>query len=97
VRVSTNQNSSAASAVAANTMMRRAVAAACPMFSTYLFDRLGVNWGLTSIACLATLFVPIPIGFVTVERKLGVGVNLRQRQLCKRMKIRKALDRTSLV
>jgi len=33
------------------------------MFASYLFHRLGINWGITLLASFATLMVPIPIWF----------------------------------
>ncbi|QIW98849.1 hypothetical protein AMS68_004367 [Peltaster fructicola] len=57
----------AASAVAANVMLRSAVAAAFPLFSRQLFANLGVQWAGTLLGCLATVMVPIPILFRMYE------------------------------
>lgn len=43
------------------------------MFATYLFHNLGINWGITILACFATLLIPIPIWF------LLSGEEIRQR------------------
>jgi len=53
----------AASTVAANIMLRSAVAAGFPLFSTQMFENLGVQWAGTLLACLATVMVPIPLIF----------------------------------
>ncbi|EUC48475.1 hypothetical protein COCMIDRAFT_2731 [Bipolaris oryzae ATCC 44560] len=53
----------AASAVAANIMLRSAVAAGFPLFSTQMFENLGIQWAGMLLACLATIMIPIPIVF----------------------------------
>ncbi|KAF2013070.1 MFS general substrate transporter [Aaosphaeria arxii CBS 175.79] len=53
----------AASTVAANIMLRSAVAAGFPLFSTKMFENLGVQWAGTLLACLATVMIPIPVVF----------------------------------
>ncbi|KAH7069056.1 putative bicyclomycin resistance protein, partial [Paraphoma chrysanthemicola] len=53
----------AASTVAANIMLRSAVAASFPLFSTQMFENLGVKWAGTLLACLAAVMIPIPIVF----------------------------------
>ncbi|KAI7500949.1 putative bicyclomycin resistance protein [Hortaea werneckii] len=53
----------AASTVAANIMLRSAVAAGFPLFSTQMFENLGVQWAGTLLACLATVMTPIPLVF----------------------------------
>lgn len=55
--------SRAASTVAANIMLRSTVASAFPLFSTQMFENLGVQWAGTLLACLATLMIPIPLVF----------------------------------
>ena len=52
-----------ASALAANTVVRSAVAAAFPLFTTQMFLNLGVNWACTLIGLLMLLFVPAPFLF----------------------------------
>ncbi|KAH9476296.1 Ascochitine biosynthesis cluster MFS transporter [Psilocybe cubensis] len=52
-----------ASAFAANTMVRSAVAAAFPMFTTQMFTKLGVNWSCTLLGLIGLLFVPSPFLF----------------------------------
>lgn len=53
----------AASTVAANIMLRSAVAAGFPLFSTQMFQNLGVQWAGTLLACLAAVMTPIPLVF----------------------------------
>ena len=51
---------SAASAVAANVMLRSSFAAGFPLFTTQMFEVLGVQWACTLLGCLATMMIPIP-------------------------------------
>lgn len=53
----------AASAVAANTVCRSAAGAAAPLFTTYMFDALGVGGGGSLIGGIAILLMPIPFLF----------------------------------
>jgi DHA1 family multidrug resistance protein-like MFS transporter len=53
----------AASALAANTICRSAAGSAAPLFTTYMFDALGVGGGGSLIAGVACLLVPIPFVF----------------------------------
>ncbi|KAL9094416.1 MAG: hypothetical protein Q9165_003266 [Trypethelium subeluteriae] len=53
----------AASALAANTIMRSACGAAAPLFTQYMFNALGVGGGGSLIGGLATLLAPIPFIF----------------------------------
>lgn len=55
--------SSAASAIAANTFLRSLFGAVFPLFATYMFDALGVNWAGTLLGCVALILVPIPVVF----------------------------------
>lgn len=52
-----------ASAFAANTFCRSAVAAAFPLFTVQMFNSLGVNWACTLIGLVALLFLPSPFLF----------------------------------
>ncbi|KAL2809302.1 major facilitator superfamily domain-containing protein [Aspergillus granulosus] len=51
----------AASAIAAHTFLRSLAGAVFPLFATYMFDGLGVEWGLTLLGCVAAALIPIPI------------------------------------
>lgn len=53
----------AASALAANTVMRSACGAAAPLFTQYMFDALGVGGGGSLIGGVAVLLAPIPFVF----------------------------------
>ncbi|KAH9061862.1 MFS polyamine transporter [Lactarius vividus] len=52
-----------ASAFAANTMARSAVSAAFPLFTTQMYEGMGVNWASTLIGSIALLLSPIPFLF----------------------------------
>jgi hypothetical protein len=54
---------SAASAVAANIMLRSVIAAGFPLFTRQMFANLGIQWAGTLLGCLATVMIPIPIVF----------------------------------
>jgi DHA1 family multidrug resistance protein-like MFS transporter len=53
----------AASALAANTVIRSACAAASPLFTQYMFDALGVGGGGSLVGGVAALLAPIPFIF----------------------------------
>ncbi|KAL2811998.1 bicyclomycin resistance protein [Aspergillus granulosus] len=53
----------AASAVAANIILRSAAAAAFPLFSRQMFANMGVQWAGTLLGCLAMIMIPIPFVF----------------------------------
>ncbi|KAE8137645.1 major facilitator superfamily domain-containing protein [Aspergillus pseudotamarii] len=51
----------AASAVAAHTFLRSLAGAIFPLFASYMFDALGVEWACTLLGCVAALLIPIPL------------------------------------
>lgn len=53
----------AASAIAANTVCRSAAGAASPLFTTYMYNALGVGGGCSLIGGVATLLAIIPFLF----------------------------------
>ena len=53
----------AASAIAGNTFMRSLFACIFPLFAAYMFDGIGINWGMTLIGCVSALLVPMPFFF----------------------------------
>lgn len=53
----------AASAIAANTLLRSVFAAGFPLFSRQMFARLGVDWAGSLLGFLAIGMIPIPICF----------------------------------
>jgi len=40
--------------------MRSLFGAVFPLFATYMFDGIGINWGMTLLGCVAALFIPMP-------------------------------------
>ena len=65
----------AASALAANTVCRSACGAAAPLFTTYMFDSLGIGGGGTLIGGVACLLAPIPFVFY----KYGEAIRKRSK------------------
>lgn len=61
---------SAASAIAANTLLRSLAGAGFPLFSQYMFQSLGVNWAGTLLGCIAAVLVPIPVAFYIYGAKI---------------------------
>ncbi|KAI4264071.1 MAG: hypothetical protein L6R42_000809 [Xanthoria sp. 1 TBL-2021] len=53
----------AASAIAANTFLRSLCGAIFPLFATYMFNGLGVQWAGTLLGFVALALVPIPVIF----------------------------------
>lgn len=49
-----------ASAMAANTLLRYVLGAAFPLFSRQMYERLGVDWATSLLACISLLFVLVP-------------------------------------
>lgn len=60
----------AASAIAANTFMRSAFGAAFPMFATYMFDGMGIEWASTLLGCVAVAFIPFPVAMLFYGKKI---------------------------
>ncbi|KAI1422103.1 polyamine transporter 1 [Xylaria sp. FL1777] len=60
----------AASAIAANTFLRSLFGATFPLFATYLFEGLGIQYASTLLGGVAALLVPIPILFYVYGPKL---------------------------
>jgi MFS transporter, DHA1 family, multidrug resistance protein len=54
---------SAASAVAANSLIRSLAGAGFPLFAVQTFDNLGIQWAGTLLGCLAAVMIPIPFIF----------------------------------
>ncbi|KAL8899770.1 MAG: hypothetical protein Q9192_001405 [Flavoplaca navasiana] len=53
----------AASAIAANTFLRSLCGAGFPLFATYMFNGLGVQWAGSLLGFVALALVPIPVIF----------------------------------
>ncbi|KAI0314881.1 major facilitator superfamily domain-containing protein [Amylostereum chailletii] len=78
-----------ASAFAANTMCRSAVAAAFPLFTVQLFHNLGVNWAATLIGCIGILLAPLPLLFY----KWGAQIRSKSKFApCLDLKVAKQLE-----
>lgn len=60
----------AASSTAANAFVRAAMAAAFPLFSTQMYNNLGVQWAGTLVGCLGVLVAPIPFVFYYYGRSI---------------------------
>jgi multidrug resistance protein len=60
----------AASALAANTVVRSAAGAAAPLYTQYMFDALGVGGGGSLIGGVACLLAPIPFVFYKYGRTI---------------------------
>ncbi|KAF2133772.1 MFS general substrate transporter [Dothidotthia symphoricarpi CBS 119687] len=60
----------AASALAANTFMRSCFGGVFPLFATYMFEGMGVQWACTLIGGVALLLVPMPIMFYMYGKKI---------------------------
>lgn len=58
------------SAIAINTFIRSAVAAGFPLFSTYLYVGLGVDWATSLLAFVCVLLIPFPIVFWVYGQKI---------------------------
>lgn len=53
----------AASAIAANTIMRSLFGAVCPLFTYQMFTNMHINWAGTLLGCIAAVLMPVPFLF----------------------------------
>ena len=60
----------AASAIAANTFMRSICGGVFPLFATYMYKGMGIEWAQTLIGCLALLCTPMPFVFYIYGKKI---------------------------
>ncbi|XXG97218.1 hypothetical protein Hte_003513 [Hypoxylon texense] len=60
----------AASAIAGNTFLRSLCGAGFPLFATYMFNGLGIQWAATLLGCVAAVLVPIPVIFYLYGHKI---------------------------
>ncbi|EST05463.1 Major facilitator superfamily [Kalmanozyma brasiliensis GHG001] len=60
----------AASALAANTIIRSAVGAAFPLFTRQMFTGLGINWASTLLGLVALVLTPFPYIFYIYGSKI---------------------------
>jgi hypothetical protein len=54
----------AASAIAANTVLRSIFGALLPLSGLSLFDALGLGWGNSLLGFISVAFIPVPIFFL---------------------------------
>ncbi|KAI1780970.1 MFS general substrate transporter [Hypoxylon cercidicola] len=60
----------AASAIAGNTFLRSLCGAGFPLFASYMFNGMGIEWASTLLGCVAAVLVPIPIIFYLYGHKI---------------------------
>ncbi|KAG7285130.1 hypothetical protein NEMBOFW57_009751 [Staphylotrichum longicolle] len=60
----------AASAIAGNTFLRSLAGAGFPLFSSYMFNGMGIEWASTLLGCVAAALVPIPVIFYLYGHKI---------------------------
>lgn len=60
----------AASAIAANTFMRSLFGGVFPLFATYMFNGMGIEWASTLLGCVALVLVPMPVVFYLYGKKI---------------------------
>lgn len=77
----------AASAVAANSSVRSAFAAAFPLFAEPMYENLGIHWASSLIAFLALACVPLPFVFY----KYGPAIRTRCRYSAESERLMEAL------
>jgi MFS transporter, DHA1 family, multidrug resistance protein len=65
-----NNATSAASAIAGNTFLRSLCGAGFPLFSTYMFNGMGIQWASTLLGCVAAVLIPIPVIFYLYGAKI---------------------------
>lgn len=56
--------------VAANTFMRSLCGAGFPLFATYMFNGMGIQWASTMLGILALILVPVPVYFMLRGEKI---------------------------
>ncbi|CAN9468782.1 MFS general substrate transporter [Alternaria alternata] len=60
----------AASAIAANTFMRSIFGGVFPLFATFMFNGMGIQWASTLLGCVAAVLVPMPVVFYLYGKKI---------------------------
>jgi len=60
----------AASAIAANTFMRSIFGGIFPLFATYMFNGMGIQWASTLVGCVAVLLAPMPVFFYIYGKRI---------------------------
>ena len=60
----------AASAIAANTLVRSLFGAVFPLFAASMYRRLGVPWATSLLGFLAAAMFPVPVLFYVCGRRI---------------------------
>ncbi|USP78854.1 hypothetical protein yc1106_06128 [Curvularia clavata] len=60
----------AASAIAGNTFMRSMFGGVFPLFATFMFEGMGIEWASTLLGCVAAVLVPMPIFFYIYGKRI---------------------------
>lgn len=60
----------AASAIAGNTFMRSLFGAGFPLFATYMFNGLGIQWASTLLGSVGAVLIPIPVIFLIYGHRI---------------------------
>ncbi|KIH94701.1 MFS transporter, DHA1 family, multidrug resistance protein [Sporothrix brasiliensis 5110] len=60
----------AASAIAGNTFMRSLFGAGFPLFATYMFNGLGIQWASTLLGSVGAVLIPIPVVFLIYGHRI---------------------------
>lgn len=60
----------AASAMAANTVLRSLAAALIPLSSPTMYEKLGYGWGNTLLGFISVLLIPIPFAFCKYGQRI---------------------------
>lgn len=60
----------AASAIAANTILRSLFGAAFPLFAQEMYSGMGIEWASTLLGCVAVVLVPVPVWFYYQGHKI---------------------------
>ncbi|CAK7217044.1 hypothetical protein SBRCBS47491_003028 [Sporothrix bragantina] len=60
----------AASAIAGNTFLRSLFGAGFPLFATYMFNGMGIEWASTLLGCVGAVLIPIPVIFYLYGHKI---------------------------
>ncbi|KAI4625970.1 hypothetical protein J4E80_003104 [Alternaria sp. BMP 0032] len=60
----------AASAIAANTFMRSMFGGVFPLFATFMFNGMGIQWASTLLGCVTLVLVPMPVVFYVFGKRI---------------------------
>ncbi|KIW11098.1 hypothetical protein PV08_10397 [Exophiala spinifera] len=69
----------AASAIAANSLLRSFFGAGFPLFADQMFNNLGIQFAGTLLGCLAAIMVPIPVVFYLYGHKIRALSRMNRR------------------